>query len=42
MIAGLEKAFGFEVRANYMDGDYVAHAELAGRNYCERRSSLRA
>jgi len=29
MIAWFEKAFGFEVRAKYMDGEYVAHAELA-------------
>jgi uncharacterized glyoxalase superfamily protein PhnB len=29
MIAWLEKAFGFTVRARYMDGDKVAHAELA-------------
>jgi uncharacterized glyoxalase superfamily protein PhnB len=29
MIDWLEKAFGFSVRAKYMDGGAVAHAELA-------------
>ena len=29
MIDWLEKAFGFTVRAKYMDGDKVGHAELA-------------
>lgn len=29
MIGWLEKAFGFTTRAKYMDGDKVAHAELA-------------
>lgn len=29
MIDWLEKAFGFRVRAKYMDGDRVGHAELA-------------
>lgn len=29
MIDWLERAFGFRTRAKYMDGDFVAHAELA-------------
>ncbi|RQP05371.1 MAG: glyoxalase, partial [Paracoccus sp. BP8] len=29
MIDWLEKAFGFTIHAKYMDGDKVAHAELA-------------
>lgn len=29
MIDWLGRAFGFEVRAKYMDGEHVAHAELA-------------
>ncbi|KRW96559.1 VOC family protein [Paracoccus sp. MKU1] len=29
MIEWLEKAFGFTIHAKYMDGDKVAHAELA-------------
>ncbi|MFC3568028.1 VOC family protein [Paracoccus sp. TOH] len=29
MIAWLERAFGFTTHAKYMDGDKVAHAELA-------------
>ena len=28
MIDWLEKAFGFAVHARYMDGDYVAHAQM--------------